>query len=228
MSGAGHTPKSLPGMFTCVLKGSIRSSNTDRRYKVPKSKRDPPNEAALLACRRRMDYAIGKTAGRLFGPEPDMKQGVINEPAIRSSRRSVEKDGGRRLTHPRLPAAIRDCRQAVRWCRGSCQSMPLRPRPRPRHHLANRPARRLHVSLGGFGMCNGSCADYTTYARLCRPGAGQIAGQLRDALPRALHGLVTCPCKLPPRGVRVRPCEGRTDEASQVYGRTDYWRAAGA
>src|ERR1700738_3485235 len=121
------------------------------------------------------DCAIGKTAGRLFGPEPEMKQGVINEPAFRSSRRSVEKDGGRRLTHPRLPAAIRDCRQAVRWCRGSCQSMPLQPRPRPRHHLANRPARRLHVSLGGFGMCNGSCADYTTYARLCRPGAGQIA-----------------------------------------------------
>ena len=39
MSGAGDTPKSLPGMFTCVLKESIRSSDTDRRYKVPKSKR---------------------------------------------------------------------------------------------------------------------------------------------------------------------------------------------
>src|ERR1700733_14270692 len=37
---------------------------------------------------------------------------------------------------------------------------------------------------------------------------------------------VTCHCKLPPRGVRVRPCGGRTDEASQVYGTADYWRAA--
>jgi methyl-accepting chemotaxis protein len=39
---------------------------------------------------------------------------------------------------------------------------------------------------------------------------------------------VTCPCKIPPRGVRVRPSQGRTDEASQVYGRADYWGAAGA
>jgi hypothetical protein len=39
---------------------------------------------------------------------------------------------------------------------------------------------------------------------------------------------VTCPCKFPPRGVRVRPSEGRTDEASQVYGRADYRRFAGA
>ncbi|WP_461330306.1 SIR2 family NAD-dependent protein deacylase [Bradyrhizobium liaoningense] len=39
---------------------------------------------------------------------------------------------------------------------------------------------------------------------------------------------VTCPCKFPPRGVRVRPSPGRTDEASQVYGRTNYRRAAGA
>jgi hypothetical protein len=33
---------------------------------------------------------------------------------------------------------------------------------------------------------------------------------------------VTCHCRFPPRRVRVRPCEGRTDEASQVYGRADY------
>jgi hypothetical protein len=39
---------------------------------------------------------------------------------------------------------------------------------------------------------------------------------------------VTCPCKVPPRGVRVRPCEGRTNEASQVYGRADYRGAARA
>jgi hypothetical protein len=39
---------------------------------------------------------------------------------------------------------------------------------------------------------------------------------------------VTCPCKFRPRGVRVRPSEGRTDETSEVYGRADYWRAARA
>src|SRR5258708_38429392 len=44
--------------------------------------------------------------------------------------------------------------------------------------------------------------------------------------PNSASEPVTCHCKLPPRGVRVRPCEGRTDEASQVYGRADYWRAA--
>jgi len=37
---------------------------------------------------------------------------------------------------------------------------------------------------------------------------------------------MTCLCQVPPRGVRVRPSEGRTNEASQVYGRADYWRAA--
>jgi hypothetical protein len=37
---------------------------------------------------------------------------------------------------------------------------------------------------------------------------------------------LTCPCRFPPVEVRVRPSEGRTDEASQVYGRADYWRAA--
>jgi hypothetical protein len=39
---------------------------------------------------------------------------------------------------------------------------------------------------------------------------------------------VTCPCRFPPVEVRVRPSEGRTDETSQVYGRSDYWRAARA
>ncbi|MET3992032.1 hypothetical protein ABID65_003672, partial [Bradyrhizobium sp. S3.9.2] len=32
---------------------------------------------------------------------------------------------------------------------------------------------------------------------------------------------LTCPCRFPPVEVRVRPSEGRTDEASQVYGRAD-------
>src|SRR4051812_36374869 len=43
---------------------------------------------------------------------------------------------------------------------------------------------------------------------------------------RKMGLLVTCPCRFPPVEVRVRPSEGRTDEASQVYGRADYWRAA--
>ena len=33
---------------------------------------------------------------------------------------------------------------------------------------------------------------------------------------------MTCPCVFPPDGVRVRPEEGRTDEASKVHGRADY------
>ncbi|MET4520234.1 hypothetical protein, partial [Bradyrhizobium sp. I1.7.5] len=38
---------------------------------------------------------------------------------------------------------------------------------------------------------------------------------------RFFRGLrtLTCPCRFPPVEVRVRPSEGRTDEASQVYGR---------
>jgi transposase len=44
-------------------------------------------------------------------------------------------------------------------------------------------------------------------------GKSKLAEAIRYAISRRA---VTCHCKLPPRGVRVRPCEGRTDEASQV------------
>src|SRR3954469_23146853 len=50
--------------------------------------------------------------------------------------------------------------------------------------------------------------------------------KLPGSTERALRIIVTCPCRFPPVEVRVRPSEGRTDEASQVYGRADYWRAA--
>src|SRR5262249_53451876 len=39
---------------------------------------------------------------------------------------------------------------------------------------------------------------------------------------------VTCPCVSPPDGVRVRPEEGRTDEASKVHRRADYLGVEGA
>ncbi len=39
---------------------------------------------------------------------------------------------------------------------------------------------------------------------------------------------VTCHCVFPPDGVRVRPEEGRTDEASKVHGRADYRCVEGA
>jgi hypothetical protein len=39
---------------------------------------------------------------------------------------------------------------------------------------------------------------------------------------------LTCPCVFPPDGVRVRPEEGRTDEASKVHGRADYRGVEGA
>ena len=56
----------------------------------------------------------------------------------------------------------------------SRQSMPLRPHPKPPHHPANRRARRLNESLGGFGMCNGSCENYTILARKCRHDTGHF------------------------------------------------------
>ena len=49
-----------------------------------------------------------------------------------------------------------------------------------------------------------------------------------NAVANRLEFMVTCPCRFPPVEVRVRPSEGRTNEASQVYGRADYWRAARA
>jgi hypothetical protein len=33
---------------------------------------------------------------------------------------------------------------------------------------------------------------------------------------RATETPLTCHCKLPPRGVRIRPCEGRKDDANRV------------
>jgi two-component system nitrate/nitrite response regulator NarL len=63
------------------------------------------------------------------------------------------------------------------------------------------------------------------------------AGQrvLLSAIQLVLNGevyvpllMLTCPCRFPPVEVRVRPTEGRTDEASQVYGRADHWCAARA
>ena len=48
------------------------------------------------------------------------------------------------------------------------------------------------------------------------------ACQIEPAVP------LTCPCRFPPAKVSVRPSEGRTNEASQVYGRADYCGAARA
>ena len=48
------------------------------------------------------------------------------------------------------------------------------------------------------------------------------------AKPAVAITILTCHCKVPPLGIRVRPFEGRTYEACTVYGRTDYWRAEGA
>jgi hypothetical protein len=54
----------------------------------------------------------------------------------------------------------------------------------------------------------------------------EIVANQSSLLVRSLEFSLTCPCRFPPVEVRVRPSEGRTDEASQVYGRADYWRAA--
>jgi NAD(P)-dependent dehydrogenase (short-subunit alcohol dehydrogenase family) len=40
--------------------------------------------------------------------------------------------------------------------------------------------------------------------------------------------VVTCHCVFPPDRVRVRPEEGRTDEAGKVHGRADYRGVEGA
>ena len=71
-----------------------------------------------------------------------------------------------------------------------------------------------------------------------REGAGEKAN-IRDIVknPKKLKFLeieapqlprVTCHCVFPPEGVRVRPEEGRTDEASKVHGRADYRGVEGA
>ncbi|WP_376707010.1 transposase [Bradyrhizobium agreste] len=39
---------------------------------------------------------------------------------------------------------------------------------------------------------------------------------------------MTCHCVFPPERVRLRPEEGRTDEASKVHGRADYRAIEGA
>ena len=57
---------------------------------------------------------------------------------------------------------------------------------------------------------------------------GQLGGSQADGFLPAQIVPVTCPCRFPPVEVRVRPSEGRTNEASQVYGRADYRRAARA
>jgi hypothetical protein len=43
--------------------------------------------------------------------------------------------------------------------------VPLRPRPKPRHHPANQRPRRLNKSLGKIGMCNAPSGYYRT--RVC-------------------------------------------------------------
>jgi putative transposase len=51
-----------------------------------------------------------------------------------------------------------------------------------------------------------------------------IAGGVTTAnFPQAVRNFrqLTCHCVFPPEGVRVRPEEGRTDEASKVHGRAD-------
>lgn len=75
--------------------------------------------------------------------------------------------------------------------------------------------------------------------------AGAIRERDRERLRRALMRLfprlesiwgnlhygehsVTCHCVFPPDGARVRPEEGRKDEASKVHGRADYHGAEGA
>jgi hypothetical protein len=78
VSGAGHKPKWLPGMFTCELNGSDEGG-----YAVPKTKRTRPMRRPHSPdAEKSMDDAIGKKPTRPFGSGPEMKQGAIDEPAI--------------------------------------------------------------------------------------------------------------------------------------------------
>lgn len=45
---------------------------------------------------------------------------------------------------------------------------------------------------------------------------------------KTIAAALTCHGVFPPDGVRVRPEEGRTDEASKVHGRADYRGVEGA
>ncbi len=55
-----------------------------------------------------------------------------------------------------------------------------------------------------------------------------ITPRFETALNADYEAALTCPCIFPPRGFRVRPLRGRTDEASKVYRRADHWCFAGA
>jgi hypothetical protein len=46
--------------------------------------------------------------------------------------------------------------------------------------------------------------------------------------PRSEHQELTCPYGFPPRGIRVRPARGRTNEASEIHGRADHCGSARA
>ena len=86
-----------------------------------------------------------------------------------------------------------------------------------RHKLA---APAASIPANGFMDASGTSSPIPMVS--CLPSTS-IPPTSRTSMVR-----LTCPCRFPPVEVRVRPSEGRTDEASQVYGRADYWRAARA
>jgi len=100
-------------------------------------------------------------------------------------------------------------RHSARWqlCRihRRPQDQPMRRRTRPHGSLRSRPLRsRKWSSLRAWGM------------------------KIEKSRGMARARVVTCHCDFPPRGIRVRPSRGRTDEASTVHGRADHWRSARA
>jgi len=56
-------------------------------------------------------------------------------------------------------------------------------------------------------------------------GSGCVAGMIGQGSVFILRSLIRH-CDFPPRGVRVRPCQGRTDEASTFHGRADHRHSA--
>ena len=77
----------------------------------------------FLALRKRNGgFVVGEGAPAVALGGQAMKEAANGGGlTYRTFLRSVEKDGGWCPTRPRLPAAIRGCRQALRWCRCACR-----------------------------------------------------------------------------------------------------------
>ncbi|GEM_PF-4643045 len=86
------------------------------------------------------------------------------------------------------------------------------------------------VGIAATSMSWPTAVKVIEQVRSLRPDVPIVLGGIHPTMfdHYIMNAFLTCHCKVPPRGIRVRPCKGRTYEACTVYGRTDYWRVEGA